>query len=78
VIAAWSIERGRPDRGSSCRPANPRAAYRSRQPRTVGRETPTSSAIAVFDIPSAASSTIRARYAKPARTDDERVSHGGR
>ena len=66
--------RGRPERGSSSRPANPSARYRSRHPITVGRDTPTGSAITVFDNPSAASNTIRARCANPARTDDDRVN----
>jgi hypothetical protein len=74
TICRWSRCRGRPDRAWSSNPARPRAAYRLRQPITVGPDTPTSSAIAVFDTPSAASSTIRARSANPARTDDDRVS----
>src|SRR5690606_28729911 len=36
-------------------------------------DTPTFTAIAVFDSPSAASSTIRARCARPARTEEDRV-----
>ena len=40
---------------------------------TVGRDTPTSSAIAVFVTPSAANKMILARCAKPARIDDERI-----
>ena len=36
--------------------------------------TPTFSAIAVFEIPSAASNTIRARCANPARTLEDRVN----
>jgi len=39
----------------------------------VGRDTPTSSAISVLDTPSAANSTIRARCAKPARIELDRV-----
>lgn len=45
-----------------------------RHPITVGREVPAFSAIAVFATPSAASSTIRARCARPARTDVDRVN----
>ena len=45
---------------------------------TVGRETPTLAAIAVFACPSAASNTIRARCANPARTDDARVNFTSR
>jgi hypothetical protein len=66
--------RGRPERGSSSSPANPRAAYRSRHPITVGRDTPNLTAIAVFDTPSAANNTIRARCGNPARTDLDRVN----
>jgi len=73
TIRRWSIVRGRPERGSSASPAIPLVAYRSRQPITVGRDTPTVSAIAVFDTPSAANSTIRARCARPARIELERV-----
>ena len=39
----------------------------------MGRDTPTSSAISVLDTPSAANSTIRARCAKPARIELDRV-----
>ena len=66
------------------RPARPRLVVQARQTRprhtgparsiTVGRDTPTRSAIAVFDSPSAASNTIRARCANPARTVDDRVN----
>src|SRR4249919_1308883 len=65
--------RGRPDRASSSNPAKPRAEYRARQAVTVGRDTPTRTAIAVFATPSEASSTIRARCARPARTELDRV-----
>ena len=54
TIRRWSIVRGRPERGSSSRPASPSAAYRLRQSITVGRDTPTLSAIATFASPSAA------------------------
>ena len=73
MICRRSTSRGRPDRGSSTNPSIPSASYRARQAVTVGRDTPTSSAISVFDTPSAASNTILARCAKPARIDDERV-----
>lgn len=69
-----SIVRGRPERSSSSRPAIPLDWYRCRHPMTVGRDTPTCAAIAVFPSPSAASNTIRARCASPARTLDERVN----
>ena len=65
--------RGRPDRGSSIKPSIPFASYRARQAVTVGRETPTRSAIAVLLTPSAANKMILARCAKPARIDDDRV-----
>ena len=45
---------------------------------TVGRDAPTLAAIAVFATPSAASNTIRARCARPARTDDARVNFTSR
>jgi len=61
-----SIADGRPERDKSPRPAMPASEYRVRQRITVGRETPTIAAIAVFDTPWAASNTIRARWAKPA------------
>ena len=65
--------RGRLDRGSPIDPSIPLASYRARQAVTVGRDTPTSSAIAVLLTPSAANKMILARCAKPARIDDERV-----
>src|SRR3954451_6087085 len=74
ITLARSISRGRPERGSSSKPARTLAWYRSRQDSTVGRDTPTLSAIAVFDSPSAASSTIPARCANPAGAVVERVS----
>jgi len=40
---------------------------------TIGRDTPTRVAMSVFDTPSAASSTILARCANPARIDVERT-----
>jgi hypothetical protein len=74
TIRRWSMVRGRPERGSSSSPASPCAACRSRHPITIGLDTLTVSAIAVFDAPSAASNTIRARCANPGRTELERVS----
>jgi hypothetical protein len=44
-----------------------------RQSITVGRDIPTRSAITVLDTPSAASRTIRARSANPARNDQNPV-----
>ena len=73
-----SISAGRPDRGWSSRAAIPPAAYRSRQPITVGRDTPTVRAICAFGIPSAASSTIRARLASPDGTLGSRASSSSR
>ena len=54
-------------------PACPRRRSAPASEITVCRATPTRSAISVFDTPSAASSTIRARCARPARIDDDRV-----
>ncbi len=45
---------------------------------TVGRDTPTRAVIAVFDTPSAASNTILARCANPARIDDDRTHDDNR
>src|SRR5665647_1374782 len=64
---------GRPERSRSPRPAIPTWAYRFRQRITVGRETPTIDAIAVFGTPWAANNTIRARWAKPASTVEDRI-----
>ena len=73
MIFDRSTSRGRPDRGSSINPSIPFASYRARQDVTVGRDTPTRSAIAVLLTPSAANKMILARCAKPARIDDDRV-----
>jgi hypothetical protein len=78
TILAWSIDRGRPDRSASARPAIPLRSYRCRQAITFGRESPTCSAISVFDTPSEASSTTRARCARPARIDVLRVIEASR
>src|ERR1019366_7188097 len=47
-----STVRGLPERGSSSSPGRPLSRYRLRQPTTVTRDTPTLSAIEVFDSPS--------------------------
>lgn len=73
MTLALSTCRDRPERGSSCRPASPLPANRPRHAITVGWLTPTRSAIAVFDNPCPASSTILARCARPAETLDDRV-----
>ena len=52
---------------------DPASLIPARQPITVGRDTPTRSAIAVLDNPSAANNTIRARCANPAFNDGARV-----
>ena len=54
----------------------PASAYRARHRFTVGRDTPTRSAISAFSIPSEANNTIRARCASPARTDPDRGPAG--
>ena len=53
-------------------PPIPLRAYRARQPVTVGRDTPTRAAISTLVNPSAANSTIRARWASPAWIVEER------
>ena len=58
-----SICRGRPDRGASTNPSSPRSQKFRRHNPTVGSDTPTSAAICVFDAPSEARNTIRARIA---------------
>ena len=63
--AACSTCTGRPGRSKSCKAATPPVSYRPRHNNTVGRLTPTFSAIAVLLIPSAASNTIRALLANP-------------
>src|SRR5262249_9721032 len=73
MTRSWSINRGRPDRGASNNPATPLREYRARQDTTVCRDTPTRAAISVFDTPSAANSTIRARCARPALSVEARV-----
>ncbi|GAA3512718.1 hypothetical protein GCM10022262_40870 [Georgenia daeguensis] len=73
ITSARSTRRGRPVRDSSTNPLSPRSAYRSRHRFTVGRDTPTRSAITWFPTPSAANSTILARCANDAITVAERV-----
>lgn len=58
----------------TCGQRPPAAAYRARQSITVGRDTPTFAAIAVFHSPSAANHTILARCANPARPEDDRTN----
>ena len=78
MMRPWSTSRGRPGRASSCSPTIPRRMYRDRHDTTVWRDTPTRAAISVFDTPSAANNTIRARCARPALTDDDRVHDASR
>ena len=73
TIATSSTVLGRPDFGRSSSPAIPSLAYRRFQPMTVGLLTPTRRTISAVPTPSAASNTIRARCANPARTDEDRV-----
>jgi hypothetical protein len=72
MIASWSTWGGRPAR-LVVQPGHPTAFIGVRQSITVGRDTPTRLAISVLLTPSAASSTIRARCANPARSDDDRA-----
>ncbi len=72
TISVSSIVRGRPGFGRSASPPMPSAAYRFFHAITVGLDTPTRLAISFVPTPSAASSTIRARCASPARTDGAR------
>ena len=74
--------RGRPGRSRSRNAADPPAAYRPRHNSTVGRLTPTSEAISVFERRSDASNTIRARRANPdstveARTQPSKTARSG-
>ncbi len=76
----WSTRRGRPERCRSSKAAIPPRSYRARHDTTVGRLTPTRSAISVLPNPSAANSTIRARRASPDFTavDRTQLSSSGR
>jgi hypothetical protein len=74
------IDATEPRHGGSDRACRriPLHAYRARHDTTVCRVTPTRPAISVFDIPSAASSTIRARCAKPALIVEDRTHPASR
>lgn len=72
-MAASSTVLGPPERGASESASIPSVRNRSRQVITVGRDTPSRLAIADVPSPPAAASTILARSASPADTDDERV-----
>ena len=68
LVTTWAIFsspilRGAPQRGSSSRPLKRFLANRFRHSPTVSRETPSSSAIALLFMPSAANITIWARTA---------------
>ena len=73
TIATSSIVRGLPGFGRSSSPPIPSAAYRLFHAITVGFDTPVRRTISFVPTPSAASSTIRARCASPARIDGERA-----
>ena len=66
TIFTSSTDLGRPDLGRSSSALIPAATYRDRQWRTVGTDVPHRSATSVCGSPSAASSTILARRARPA------------
>jgi len=74
TTAISSTVTGRPERCRSARAAIPPDSYRLRHPITVGRDAPTRRPISVFGTPSAASSTIRARCARPASTVEDRTN----
>jgi len=68
------IHRPRPTRRRLVlQPGDSTALVMCRQSITVGRDIPTRAAITVLDTPSAASRTIRARSANPARNDQNPV-----
>jgi hypothetical protein len=71
TIATSSVVRGLPGFGRSSSPPIPSAAYRFFHKITVGLDTPVRRTISLVPIPSAASSTIRARWASPARIDGD-------
>ena len=73
TIATSSVVRGLPGFGRSSSPPIPSAAYRFFQAITVGLDAPVRRTISFVPIPSAASSTIRARWASPARIDGDRT-----
>jgi hypothetical protein len=72
TIATSSICCARPGLGRSWSPPRPSAAYRCFQEITVCLTAPTRSAISFVPTPSAASNTIRARWARPAGIDGAR------
>ena len=72
-MATSSVVRGLPGRGRSSSPPVPSAAYRFFHKITVGLDTPVRRAISFVPIPLPASSTIRARWASPARIDGDRT-----
>ena len=72
TIATSSVVRGRPGLRRSSSPPRPSAAYRRFQAMTVGFDTPTRVTISFVPAPSAASRTIRARWASPALIDGDR------
>ena len=69
-----STVRGRPGPLLIVQPVQPGLGVPVAPLITVCRDTPTRTAISVFDTPSEASSTIRARCASAARTDPDRTS----
>jgi hypothetical protein len=73
TIATSSTVRGLPGLGRSPSPPIPPAAYRRFHKITVGLDAPVRRTISFVPIPSAASSTIRARRASPARIDGDRT-----
>ena len=73
TIATSSMTRGLPGFGRSSSPPAPSAAYRFFHMITVGLDTPVRRTISFVPSPSPASSTIRARWASPARIDGDRT-----
>jgi hypothetical protein len=73
TIATSSTVRGLPGLGRSPSPPIPPAAYRRFHKITVGLDAPVRRTISFVPVPSAASSTIRARRASPARIDGVRT-----
>jgi len=67
------VVRGLPGLGRSSSPPIPSAAYRFFHKITVGLDAPVRRTISFVPIPSAASSTILARWASPARIDGDRT-----
>src|SRR5919108_2235398 len=68
------MARGRPGRRRSASPSTPSVANWARHIPTVGLDSPSSAAISVLVAPSAARSTIRARWAIWLEVDGVRVS----